>query len=100
MHNGDTKFEVDHKDINLNNNLLENLREATRNDNVRNTKIHKNNKSGYKGVCWDKQRRKWHAQIGINNKRISLGFFDTPEEAKVVYDKATEELYGKFARSK
>jgi hypothetical protein len=33
------------------------------------------NTSGYKGVTWHKQARKWRAQIKINGRAISLGLF-------------------------
>lgn len=38
-------------------------------------KLHKNNKSGHKGVRWNKQRNKWTAHIGFRGKQISLGYY-------------------------
>lgn len=38
-------------------------------------KIHVDNKSGYKGVYWIKDRQKWRAYIGFKGKQISLGTF-------------------------
>lgn len=49
-----------------------------------------------KGVCWHKGRQKWNAQIGIDGKRKSLGYYDSIEEAKVAYDTAAKILYGEF----
>lgn len=39
------------------------------------------NTSGYKGVTWSKQKRKWRAYINIAGKQKHLGFYDDIEEA-------------------
>ena len=39
------------------------------------------NKSGYAGVTWYAKYSNWRAQIGIDGKPISLGYFDTKEDA-------------------
>lgn len=41
----------------------------------------KNNTSGYKGVHWHKDRKKWVAQIGVNRKSKFLGRFTNIEDA-------------------
>jgi hypothetical protein len=43
------------------------------------------NKSGYAGVGWFERFSNWRAQIGIDGKPISLGYFDTKEEAHAIY---------------
>ena len=48
----------------------------------------KYNKSGYRGVYWDKEHKKWRADIRVNNKGMFLGRFDNPHEAGEVYKKA------------
>ena len=88
----------DHKDLNTLNNRRENLRLATRNGNASNRKRQSNNTSGYKGVTFDKQTGRWRAQVHHNNKHISLGRYDTPEEAYEAYCKAAQEYFGEFAR--
>jgi AP2 domain len=45
-------------------------------------KLRSDNKSGVKGVVWDKSRSKWKAEIKFGGKVIYLGRFDTLEEAK------------------
>ncbi|WP_409345842.1 HNH endonuclease [Paenibacillus sp. MBLB4367] len=40
-------------------------------------KAHKDNTSGYKGVCWLESRHKWRAHIGFKGKSINLGLFET-----------------------
>jgi hypothetical protein len=89
--------EGDHRDQDTLNNTDDNLRIANRGEQQRNQKARKNNKSGYKGVHFNKRTGKWIAQIRINWKRIHLGSFDTPELAYDAYCKAAMELHGEFA---
>ena len=35
----------------------------------------------YKGVCYDKLKGRWKARALVNGKRVSVGYYDTPEEA-------------------
>ena len=49
-------------------------------------KQYNNNKSGYTGVHWDKERNKWFAQVRRNSKTIALGRFDSIEDAKLARD--------------
>lgn len=51
-----------------------------------------NNKSGCRGVIWDKSKTKWRATIYVNKKRIYLGLFPTVEEGRDAYLKAYAEL--------
>lgn len=46
------------------------------------------NKSGYTGVTWFNNFSKWRSQIGIGGKPITLGYFNTKEEAYAIYLKA------------
>ncbi|KAK9817097.1 hypothetical protein WJX72_009520 [[Myrmecia] bisecta] len=62
LHPGDG-VEGDHRDGEKLNNTRANLRVATHAENVRNRGRFKNNTSGYKGVSWNKQNRKWFASI-------------------------------------
>ena len=52
-----------------------------------NTKLlRKDNTSGYRGVSWNKQRKKWTANISINSKRKYLGHFYSSRIAALRYD--------------
>lgn len=91
-------MQIDHKDGDGLNNLIENIRLATSSENNRNHKIHRNNTSGLKGVCWDKKSRKWRANIRFDCKLIHLGLFNTKDEAYSAYCIAAEELHKDFHR--
>jgi hypothetical protein len=89
---------VDHKDGNGLNNARSNLRLATNAQNTINSRRSSRNKSGYKGVSWNKENHKWYAYIKINGRNKHLGTFDTPEDAYAVYCAAAIEHHGEFAR--
>jgi len=91
-------FEVDHKDGNKIDCKKNNLRICTNSQNQANKDIQKNNSSGYKGVTWHKQIKKWVARISCNRKRINLGSFQSIDKAIEAYNKASIELYGEYAR--
>lgn len=71
---------VDHIDQDGLNNELTSLRLVTRRQNRENSKLNKNNSSGYRGVY--KMGKRWQAKVyaGVSKTR-SIGTFDTPEEA-------------------
>lgn len=73
--------EVDHKNRNGLDNTRNNLRSATRSINNRNRGSQKNNKSGVKGVSFCNTKKLWRAQIMVNKKYISLGYFDSLKAA-------------------
>ena len=72
--------EIDHKDRDKSNNRILNLRDFTRSENMLNTGLQSNNKTGIKGVSM-RSNGKFVARVGLNNKRIQLGTFATKEEA-------------------
>jgi hypothetical protein len=88
---------VDHIDGNAWDNRKSNLRLCDNSQNNCNKTKQKNNKSGYKGVSWDKQTQKWGARIQKNRKSYHLGFYPTAEEAATAYNTAAKELHGVFA---
>lgn len=92
--------QIDHRDLDPSNNRFTNLRDATGSENLRNRGPQSNNTSGVKGVCWDKQREKWHAKISVNGKDRFIGYFDQDklEDAATAYEKAARERHGDFAR--
>lgn len=86
------EHEIDHINGITTDNLLVNLREATRRQNNQNHGPSRRNSSGYRGVYWDKFRNKWVADITIDYRSHHLGRFQTREEAADAYRKARAKL--------
>lgn len=93
-------LEVDHRDGNGLNNLRANLRVATHSENMRNSCISKNNKTGFKGVSFAKREQKYRAVIYVESRMIHLGYFPAPEEAYAAYCAGATSHHGEFARLK
>jgi len=77
-------------------NRRNNLRVCNSSDNNHNRAL--NNPNGFRGITWNKRKRKWASQISIGNKNKGLGCFTSKIEAARAYDKKALELYGKYAR--
>jgi hypothetical protein len=80
-HNGYLPDIVDHTDRNSLNNNIENLRELTNSQNLRNSEKRRKGSSIYKGVSWSKKAKKWVAYFFINNKLNHLGVFENEDDA-------------------
>ena len=92
-------MEVDHIDGDKLDNRKMNLRICTKSENSFAKNLTKDgHTSKYRGVTWNKKRKKWIAQIMINQKRINLGGYNTEEEAAQVYNKYAQEHFGQFSR--
>jgi hypothetical protein len=79
-------------------NRRSNLRPCTPAENARNAA----KKPGpyLRGVvyCPRKKSRKFQARIGLNRKKISLGYFETEIEAAEAYDREVVKYHKEFAR--
>lgn len=93
------KLNIDHKNCIRGDDRFENLREANQCQNVANSSKRMRNKSGFKGVYWAKNERKWVASIKADRKKHSLGYFNNVEEAHEAYKAAAKRLHGEFART-
>jgi hypothetical protein len=89
---------IDHINRNGLDNRRANLRLATVAQNAWNSKKRKS-RSGYKGVCYDKAKRRWRAAIVNHGRRIHLGYFEDKIEAAKAYDAAARKYCGQFART-
>jgi AP2 domain len=87
----------DHVNRNGLDNRRINLREATPSQNGANRGLPAANTSGYRGVYWNKQRRRWTAIISIAGHKKYLGHFGDPAEAARAYNRAALETWGEFA---
>src|SRR4030042_4648755 len=90
-------MQTDHINNNGLDNQYFNLRICNDSQNKANIPIKRNNTSGYKGVHWNKQNKKWHVQIRIGGTTRFLGYYDDIKEAAEVYDKKAIEVFGEFA---
>ena len=89
--------EVDHINFIRNDSRFCNLRKATKSQNLQNTKIRRNNKSGVKGIYWHKASNKWQATCTINGDIFNLGLFDDISIAEMVIKLFRESKAGEFA---
>ena len=90
--------EIDHEDNNGANNRWKNLRKATREQNGKNLKLKKNNKTGISGVSWCKKRQLFRARINVAHKEIFVGYFNNLEKAKNARNAATIKYHGDFGK--
>lgn len=96
------KDKCDHINHNTLDNRRAELRLATNSQNAANRSKTKSNTSGYKGVTWRKDIKKWHSQIEVqeNGKRRGkhLGYYDDVLDAAKAYDRAALEHHKQYAR--
>lgn len=100
MHHGFLPEIIDHIDGNKLNNKIENLRPATCAENIANQKLRSTNKSGTKGVYWDKLNKKWNISLTKNYKKIYIGSFSDKELAELVAIEAANLYHGNFSAFK
>lgn len=84
---------VDHEDGNTGNNRIGNLRDVPHAANSQNAHMHIDNTSGVTGVCWQKTKGKWRAEIMANGIKKHIGVFDD-FKAAVAARKAAERDLG------
>jgi hypothetical protein len=76
-------LEVDHINGNRLDNRRENLRLVTHAENLQNRRgAASHNATSIRGVVYDRNKRKYRAQIMRGGKRLHLGWFSSPSEAE------------------
>lgn len=85
---------IDHRDRNRRNNRIENLRLASDQQNMVNTK---KSLRPYCGVS--KAPTGFNARIQVGGKKIYLGFFTSADEAASAYRAACKQIHGEFSAS-
>jgi len=91
------KGEVDHVNLNKDDNSWSNLRQASRAQNNSN-KSARPSESGIKCVRFQKSSGNWLARISVRGQEIHLGSFDSSEAASRAYAEAAMRFHGEFAR--
>lgn len=92
------KRKGDHQHRDTLDNRRSNLRIATSQQNIRNSRKRTTNTSGYKGVHYRADAKKWRAEITVAGKSIHLGYHFTAEEAHAAYCEAANLHHREFAR--
>ncbi len=73
-------------------NRMENLRSCTHQENLWNNRPHRRNKTGIKGVFFNRDRDKFQASIYFNGHAKFLGSFLNKEQAGIAYKNEANKL--------
>jgi hypothetical protein len=73
--------QIDHINGVVTDNRISNLRMVSHAVNGRNAKRKSSNTSGVNGVYWDKRSSRWCAEMVVDRRKISLGYFVRLEDA-------------------
>ncbi len=95
--NPPANMQIDHINHNALDNRRCNLRVCTQSQNMANGKMRSKKTSRYRGVHFDKLRKKWQAQIRSNGQNKGLGYFINEAEAAMAYDNEAWQSFGEFA---
>ena len=95
---------VEHKNLDKAHNAAENHRLASYSENMANTPIQKNNKSGFKGVIKLPVSKRtgehtYRAEIQHEGNRVAVSGLECPVQAAFAYRIMAEMLFGEFARA-
>lgn len=75
-------------------NRLSNLRESTNSENQQNLVARRPKTAGKLiGTAWHEHKKAWISRIGIDRKRVCLGYFATAQEAHEAYLEAKKTIH-------
>jgi len=89
---------VDHINGKKHDNRRKNLRLVTQVENAWNSKLRKDNKSGFRGVSWDRVKEKWGVRMKIGKHYIFGGYFDNKIKAAQKYKELLSTHRDEFAK--
>lgn len=89
--------QTDHRDGDPLNAQEENLRAATRSQNIANSKLRADSTTGYKGVTWHKRVGKYYVQVKFQGRMAYSAYYTSALEAAKSYDAEVTALFGEFA---
>lgn len=87
---------IDHINGQRDDNRIVNLRLCTHAENQKNRKIQSNNVSGYKGVHWNKKRKKWRVQVQVSKDKSFTHYHEKIEQAVEDYRNICKKYHGEF----
>lgn len=88
----------DHINGNTLDNRRDNLRACTNQQNQANRIKRLPTSSGYRGVSWKKEHRRWCAYIRVDGHLLHLGYHHHERDAARAYNAAALDHFGEFAR--
>ena len=91
------EYHLDHINRDRSDNRIANLRVCDYHENNQNRGMLSNNRSGYKGVSWNRRTGSWRVSIRFNGERITMEGFSCPLKAAEAYDALALDLHGEFA---
>lgn len=91
-HKGYLPKVIDHIDGSTTNNRIENLQDCSQSVNISKSKLFNTNKTGYRGVHYNVNAKKYEAYFMRDYKKHYLGLFDDSELAALVVEEAKDQL--------
>lgn len=89
---------IDHINRNTLDNRRINLRHASQSINAYNSKLSSRNTSGYRGISFCNDRKKWEVRMVLYKKRVYFGQFDNIDDAINIIDKINNKMFGNNRR--
>ena len=89
--------QIDHKNRNRLDNRRNNLRLASKAQNMMNRAAPKHSKSGYKCISWCSRLNRWRVQITFEGTKHELGYFKEIPDALKAYNDNIERIQGEWA---